>query len=54
MLLGTCLGLAVHLMVTCGVTNRPLLHVSEGWLQIGWEMCGWVAPFPDCVHTNTD
>ena len=34
MLLGTCLGLAVHVIVTCGITNRPLIHAAEGQSSI--------------------
>ena len=30
MLLGVGVGLGVHLMVTCVVPNRPLIHASEG------------------------
>ena len=32
MLLGVGVGLGVHLMVTCVVPNKPLLHASEGKL----------------------
>ena len=30
MLLGVGVGLGVHLVVTCIVANKPLLHASEG------------------------
>ena len=29
MLLGVGVGLAIHLIVTCAVTNKPLNHASE-------------------------
>lgn len=31
MLLGLCLGLAVHLMVACGINNNALLHTTHGY-----------------------
>ena len=30
MLLGVCFGLGIHVLVSCGVTNRPLMHAAEG------------------------
>ena len=33
MFLGVSVGLGVHLMVTCVVTNKPLIHASEGKQQ---------------------
>lgn len=45
MLLGTCLGLAVHVIVTCGITNRPLIHAAEGQLLISvFEVYGLPVP----------
>lgn len=34
MFLGLLVGLGVHLVATCGATNLPLLHASEGGLKV--------------------
>ena len=33
MFLGVGVGLGVHLMVTCVVSNKPLIHASEGTMH---------------------
>ena len=30
MLLGMCVGVGIHVLVTYGVSNLPLLHTTEG------------------------